>query len=244
MVAANLRGAAQGAAGLRRALPRRLARRSITTAEAMLASDHSLTRPTLKQLIQAKKPAIGALTDGLQGDTTHVEMLGLFDYDFLWVDCEHSAATPSSVEGLYLAAERRNLATITRVGENSVGGSVGHIAKHLWAGSQGILIPACENAEAAARVVDAVKFPPLGSRGLAGDRWCNWGIGGRDMGALVAEANAKTVVGVQIENEAGAANLEAILDVEDVDFVFLGPTDLSAAMGKAVPTWLARKLGS
>ena len=33
-----------------------------------------------------------------------------------------------------------------------------------------------------------------------------------------------------------AANLEAILDVEDVDFVFLGPTDLSAAMGKAVPT--------
>ena len=40
------------------------------------------------------------------------------------------------------------------------------------------------------------------------------------------------IILLQIENEAGAANLDAILDVEDVDFVFLGPTDLSAAMGE------------
>ena len=128
---------------------------------------------------------------------------------------------------LYLAAERRGLSTITRVGVNTVGG----IAKHLWAGSQGILIPSCNSAADAEAVVKGVKFPPLGERGLAGDRWCNWNLGDGNLAESVAEANDNTVVGVQIETVEGAENLDAILAVEGVDFVFLGPTDLSAAIG-------------
>lgn len=200
-------------------LPRRSPRCPFST-----ASEHSLARSPLKELIRQGKPAIGALTD-MHRDTTHVELLGMLGYDYLWVDCEHSPASPASCEHLYLAAERRGLATITRVGENSIG----HIAKYLWSGSQGILIPSCNSAADAQAVVAAVKFPPLGERGLAGDRWCNWNLGG-NLADCVAEANDKTVVGVQIETLEGANNLDEILAVAGVDFVFLGPTDLSAAI--------------
>jgi hypothetical protein len=69
---------------------------------------HSLSASPLKELIRRGRPAIGALTD-MHRDTTHVEMLGLLGYDYLWVDTEHSPGSPASCEALYLAAERRGL---------------------------------------------------------------------------------------------------------------------------------------
>ena len=109
----------------------------------------------------------GVLTN-MWGDTSHVEILGMLDYDFLWVEAEHGTPSPSDCERLYLAAERRGLPTITRVGYGQHL-EPGLLQKYLVGGSQGIILPQCESALDVQRIVDAVKFPPIGRRGLAGE---------------------------------------------------------------------------
>jgi 2-keto-3-deoxy-L-rhamnonate aldolase RhmA len=67
------------------------------------------------QLNQSNKPIKGVVT-GQYRDTDHVEILGLLGYDFLWIDCEHSSGSPDHVLNLLVAAERRGLPAIVRIG--------------------------------------------------------------------------------------------------------------------------------
>jgi len=173
---------------------------------------------------------VGVVT-GFHNDCDHVETIGLLGYDFLWADAEHSSANPSSIANLILAAERRGMPTLVRIGYGYQN-IIGHSQKFLVAGAQGIILPQCESAEDAAKIVEAVKFPPLGRRGLAGERWNSWGLGdGGTLGDRVRVANENSVVGVVVESRKGIEALESILTVEDIDFVFVAPTDLSSDMG-------------
>eukprot|EP01050_Picozoa_sp_SAG11_P011813 SAG11_NODE_1278_length_5317_cov_4.188386_2_plen_270_part_00 len=231
-------------------------------------------RPSFKDQICSGQPALGALT-AMHRETAHVEMLGMLGYDYLWLDTEHSTATPASAEAIILAAERRGLTTIVRVASAKdpdimkylvTCGIISHVcASCSWSGRNlschaaacsgagGVLVPQCDSAEEARSAVRAVKFPPIGHRelpklqsfcynvpssalhphcadvttgGLAGDRWNEWNMNG-DMPTAVARANKETVVGVQIESLAGIEAIDEILAVEHIDWVFLGPTDLS-----------------
>ena len=190
---------------------------------------HSLSDGSLKEKLRAGQPVSGVLTTYF-GDTTHVETLGLLGFDFLWAEAEHSPAHSESIARLILAGERRGLPTLVRCAYMK--DLIGHVQKYLVAGAQGIILPQCENAADAEAVVEAVKFPPLGRRGLAGDRWNSWGLGsGGDMSQRVEDCNENSIVGVMIENQAGAKALPEILQNPEVDFVSLGPTDISADMG-------------
>lgn len=176
---------------------------------------------------------MGVVT-GLYQDTDHVELLGLLGYHFVWADAEHSSASPSDIARLLLAAERRGLPTLVRIGYGYQA-IIGHAQKYLVAGAQGILLPQCESREEVLRIVEAVKFPPIGKRGLAGERWNNWGlIGEEDSTSLaerVEESNRNSVVGIIVESPKGLDRLEEMLDVPELDFVFVAPTDLSANLG-------------
>jgi len=175
-------------------------------------------------------------------------MLGLLGYDFLWADAEHSSATPDDITNMILAAERRGLPTLVRIG-CGYQNIVGHIQKYLVSGAQGVLLPQCESRADVEKLVRAVKFPPLGQRGLAGERWNAWGMATHinnnntntntntintkslSLAECVQESNRNSVVGVLIENQKGLDALEEILTVPELDLVFLAPTDLSADMG-------------
>ena len=86
------------------------------------------------------------------------------------------------------------------------------------------------DAEAA---VSAVKFHPLGSRGLArGTRPAGYGFG-MEMADYVKELNQETLVCVQLEETRALDNLYEIVEVEGVDVLFIGPSDLSQSMGYA-----------
>eukprot|EP00986_Skeletonema_menzelii_P009195 scaffold4123_cov145-Skeletonema_menzelii.AAC.4 len=175
------------------------------------SEQHSLSNGTLRQKLRSGQPTLGVVT-GFHNDTDHAETLGLLGYDFLWADAEHSTANASTVANLILAAERR--------------------------GAQGIIFPQCESADDVHKIVDAVKFPPIGKRGLAGERWNAWGLGGLNNGGgdvtladCVRTSNNNSIVGVVVESRRGIEALDEILSVEHVDFVFVAPTDLSADMG-------------
>jgi 2-keto-3-deoxy-L-rhamnonate aldolase RhmA len=87
-----------------------------------------------------------------------------------------------------------------------------HAQKYLVAGAQGILLPQCESKLDVEKLVDAVKFPPVGQRGLAGERWNAWAMARRSdhddevsstsslsLADCVAESNRNSVVGVLVE---------------------------------------------
>jgi 4-hydroxy-2-oxoheptanedioate aldolase len=95
----------------------------------------------------------------------------------------------------------------------------------------GVQVPHINTAEDARRAVAAVKFGPGSARGLAaGTRPDAWGLGAR-MPDFTAQANARSLVCVQLEHEAALANIDAILAVAGVDVFFVGPSDLSQSMG-------------
>lgn len=196
-----------------------------------LSEQHSLSNGTLRRKLRSGLPTLGVVT-GFHNDTDHVETLGLLGYDFLWADAEHSTANASSVAKLILAAERRNLPTLVRIGYGNQN-VIGHSQQFLVAGAQGIILPQCECADDVNKIVEAVKFPPMGRRGLAGERWNGWGLGGHIGGDVtladcVHSSNENSVVGVVVESCRGIDALDEILAVEHIDFVFVAPTDLSS----------------
>ena len=199
---------------------------------------HSLQDGRLKKKLRDGSPLTGVVS-GQYRDTDHIEMLALLGYDFLWADAEHSSATPDHIANMILAAERRGMPTIVRIGYGYQN-IIGHVQKYLVAGAQGILLPQCESREDVERIVDAVKFPPLGQRGLAGERWNAWGLASTSddsstnqlsLSKCVEEANRNSIIGVLIENQKGIDALDEIMSVPELDMIFIAPTDLSANMG-------------
>ena len=191
---------------------------------------HSLADGTLREKILSRtKPVIGVVTGS--DDCDQAEILALLGYDFIWADAEHSTNDAATFEKVILAAERRGVPTLVRIGYG-YHRVIGHVQKFLGAGAQGIILPQCETADDARMIVDAVKFPPLGRRGLAGERWNAWGLGeGGGLARRVRTSNDHSVVGIIIESLRGVDALDDILSVKGIDFVFVAPTDLSSDMG-------------
>ena len=98
----------------------------------------------------------------------------------------------------------------------------------LDVGAQTLLVPYVESAEEAKRAVIAARYPPLGRRGVATTHRAN--RYGR-VGEYYARATDETCVLVQLETTQAVAALDEIADVDGVDGVFIGPSDLAASMG-------------
>lgn len=172
------------------------------------------------------EPLLGAFVN--VESPTIAEVLAVAGMDFLMIDGEHSPIGPAQAVEMIRAAEARRIPVLSRVGENTQQ----VMAKYLDAGVLGIMTPLVSTVEDARRAVDSVKYPPLGKRGLAGVRANDF----ETPPDYVAKANGATVVVVQIETRAGIDRADEIIATEGVDVVFLGPSDLSVALGVAGET--------
>ena len=95
-------------------------------------------------------------------------------------------------------------------------------------GAQSLLFPYVQNAEEARRAVASTRYPPQGIRGVSvAARASRYG---RTPGYL-AKANAEICVLVQVETRSALGEIEAIAEVDGVDGVFIGPSDLAASLG-------------
>jgi 4-hydroxy-2-oxoheptanedioate aldolase len=156
-----------------------------------------------------------------------VEMLGHAGFDWVLLDMEHGSLSPADVEVMAMAADAVGLTAIARPRSNGAA----DIQAMMDRGVAGVQVPHVNSAADARRAVSAVKFGPGAARGLAaGTRPDRWGLGAR-MPDFTAQANAHSLVCVQIEHAEAVANIEEILAVEGVDVVFIGPSDLSQSMG-------------
>jgi len=145
---------------------------------------------------------------------------------FAWVavDCEHSDMDLAQAAAALRGLHGRGAVPFVRVRENQLLA----IRQALDIGAQGVIVPLVHTAEDARAAVRAAKYPPQGERGFAFVRANNHGA---DFDAYVAAANEQVAVVVMIESRQGVENIEAILKVEGVDGVFVGPYDLSGSYG-------------
>jgi 2-keto-3-deoxy-L-rhamnonate aldolase RhmA len=178
----------------------------------------------MKTKMQAREPVVGAFVS-IEAPTT-VELLALGGMDFLVVDSEHNPILPNDAVNMYRAAEALNVPALTRIGENTQQ----VISKFLDAGSVGVMTPMINSGDDAERLVSYVKYPPVGRRGLASVRANHYGMA-ESLADYCAAANEATCVIAQIETLEGIEHADEIIATEGVDVVFLGPTDLSVALG-------------
>ena len=160
-------------------------------------------------------------------DPTLAEFMGYLGWDFLIFDAEHGSLAPNRSEDMVRAAELRGVTPLVRVTTNQA-----HVLlRFLDAGAQGVHVPWVNNVDEAERALQAIKYFPRGRRGLAGVRPATFGQE-MSLADYVARANEETLTILQLESEEAVNNLDAILDVPDIDVLFLGRTDLSQSLGR------------
>lgn len=146
--------------------------------------------------------------------------------DFVCLDAEHTEASVETITAMCRAVDAAPGDTETVV--RSGGQDPTELKRLLDAGPDAVLVPMVDDAAEAAAVVDATRYPPAGRRGVGLSRATGYG---RDLTETVA-ADGPVARIVQVESPAGVANARAIAGVDGVDGVFVGPVDLSAAMGE------------
>ena len=177
-----------------------------------------------KEKIKGGKAAYGVFVP--MGCPTIVEIIGHIGFDFVIFDAEHGPMTAESCEHMVRAADCVNLTPIIRVAMNIRQ----NILRYLDTGALGVLMPQISSGAEVETVIESVKYPPEGRRGLAAVRAANYGLTG-PLADYVKEANQETMVIIQVETMQAIDNLDEILAVPGTDVIFIGPSDLSSAMG-------------
>ncbi len=181
------------------------------------------------QLLQAFKaklkeaPVFGTFSK--TSDPGIIETMGHGGFDFVILDMEHGPSSMETIQNLIRAAELSGVLPLIRVPE----GNDEIIGKTLDVGAYGVQVPQVTNPDTVKRVIDTARFHPEGSRGV-----CRFvraaGYSSMDKSNYFREANEPVIV-IQLEGRSALDNLNAILDVEGFDIVFIGPYDLSQSLG-------------
>lgn len=151
------------------------------------------------------------------------EIMGQAGYDWVAVDMEHGAVAAHQLPDLFRALELGNTLPLARIAH----GQPKDCKQALDAGAGGIIVPMIESAAQLIAVRDACRWPPAGTRGVGFSRA---NLFGKHFEAYREEAQAPLLVAM-IEHHRAVAELEAILAVEGLDAILIGPYDLSASMG-------------
>jgi 4-hydroxy-2-oxoheptanedioate aldolase len=156
---------------------------------------------------------------------TAMEIAASAGFDWLLIDGEHGPNNPVTVLPQLQAAAAYGVPVIVR----PVNHDPALIKQYLGIGAQTLLVPMVESVAEAEALVRALRYPPHGIRGVgtALERGARWNA----VDDYFKQADDEMCLIVQIESRAGLDNLDAILKVDGVDGVFIGPADLAASLG-------------
>jgi 2-keto-3-deoxy-L-rhamnonate aldolase RhmA len=155
-----------------------------------------------------------------------VELLGHAGFDFIVVDMEHAPLTLESAYRAIVTAQGMGMGALVRVPDRSDS----HLQRLLDAGADGILVPRVTDAATCRASVDAMRFSPVGVRGMGStSRAGRWGV---DTPADYLEYGRTGIVrGVQVEDQDGLRQIDEILAVDGLNALFIGTGDLSLSSG-------------
>lgn len=178
----------------------------------------------VKQKLRQGERVVGLFVKST--DPVIAEWVSACGPDFLVCDAEHGAASVRDFENFCRAVELGGSTPFLRTHS----GDISVLSRSFDVGGMGVHIPWVDTEQVAKEVVQLTKYLPLGRRGLAGTRVSRYGLG-VNLIEYMRSANEETLIVAQIESLQGLENVDAIAQVEGIDVVFVGPTDLSNAMG-------------
>ncbi len=147
-----------------------------------------------------------------------------FGYDGIWFDLEHRAFDAREVQSVLAMCRQHDIDCMVRPPTR------GHtqLYRYLEDGATGFLVPLVSDPQTAADLVQSIKYPPLGNRGLDGagmdadfgiDAWI-------PNSTYIEDANRETFIITQVETLQAVANAEEIASIPGIDGLFIGPGDL------------------
>ena len=179
----------------------------------------------VKRILNAGGLALGTHTGGI-ADPQIVEIIGLAGFDAAFIDMEHTAFDLHDVSLMVMAAERVGITSLVR----TPGFDPAFILRLLDMGVQGIQVPHVSSAATAREAIQAVRYPPLGERGMAaGSRVAEYGR--IPLLEHMAQSNREIILACMIEDMAAVERIDEIAAVEGVDLLAVGPSDLSRSLG-------------
>lgn len=155
-----------------------------------------------------------------------IEILSGSGLDFLVLDAEHAPFDRMRMDACLAMGRALDFPLLVRV----PAGSPDELLKALDAGAVGVVVPHVDSAQKAQAIAKGARFGK-GGRGYAGStRWA--GFTTRTMEDVLAQSRDETIVIAQIEEPEGVDAIDEIAGCDGIDGVFIGPADLSVAMGK------------
>lgn len=147
-------------------------------------------------------------------------------FDGFWIDQEHAGLTYEQILVLAVAARANAMDSFVRMAPTDYA----KVTQNLEAGCGGVMAARIDSAEHAEQFVQWAKFAPRGSRGL--------NTSGRDadytfksVTQFAEDANRDHLVAIQIETAGALEDADEIAAIDGVDLLFVGPSDLSQALG-------------
>lgn len=186
-----------------------------------------MTNRILEKFRRGEK-SLGTFTHLLSAPA--IEAMAYAGLDYVIIDMEHSPIGAEHAAELAGVAATAGLAPLVRVD----GMERSPVLKMLDVGAAGLIVPQVESVEQVRALVSYAKFAPLGNRGYCPSRDGGWGMAPNYSGGMtgyMASANADTLLIPQCETSGCLEHIEEIVSVEGVDGIFIGPFDLSIALG-------------
>jgi 4-hydroxy-2-oxoheptanedioate aldolase len=178
-----------------------------------------------KSKLKAGQPAFGviATTD----DPQLAELFGIAGFDYYMLDAEHGLIDPIQALNVIRTCEIINMTPMIRIGSKDPK----LVLQYLDAGMMGIMMPGLVTVEEVKMLVDAVKYAPLGKRGLGFSRAAAHMAYTSTAPEYINFSNEQTMTIIQFEDQKLLDTLPDLCAVDGLDACVVGPRDLSLAMG-------------
>jgi 4-hydroxy-2-oxoheptanedioate aldolase len=173
---------------------------------------------------EAGEPTFGLWT-GIPSSLT-AEMAGAAGYDYVCVDLQHGMSDEWTMVSMFQGAAAAGATALARLAWNEPW----LIMRALDLGASGVIVPLVGSGAEAARAVRACRYPPEGTRSYGPVR-AQMVVGSSDP----AELARATLCFVMIETREGLERLDEIASTPGLDGIYIGPSDLSLALGLTLP---------
>ncbi len=197
------------------------------TRKAIDVTPPDTDRPTARaftERLRRRDPAVGYWV--VLDAPVATERIARLGYDYVCVDGQHGLVEYSGILRALTAVDAGGRSVgLVRVGANDPF----LIGQALDAGAAGVIVPLVNSADDAVSAVAASMYPPLGARSYGPMR------SALRVGPKPEEANSSLACLAMIETPEGLENVEAICGVPGLTGVYVGPSDLSIAVGGAYP---------
>ena len=181
-------------------------------------------RGDLRRRVLAGEPTIGAFAN--LGSLAGAELLARAGFDWLIIDLEHGLGTEADLHAQLLAVQGTPTAALVRVPSSERL----RVGRALDLGADGLMIPRLETPGEIADTLRWMRYPPVGIRGVALPTR-GGGYGEIAHADLAASVNERLLGVFQVESPEAVAAADDLAAIPGVDVLFVGPADLSHAMG-------------